>query len=175
MPFSRLDFAHWATWLIFFLNFFSFSFSDPRITQAGLFCGQLVPPNPGYIPVFVKEMEAISTQVTSRGWGHHAVNETNIPIYALAQCYQDLTHTDCLLCYAVSRTRLPSCLPAVSARIYLDGCFLRYDNHNFFNESIDPIRDTFNCNSSVGVASSEEALLFRRVLENWLVMLVLRL
>lgn len=87
-------------------------------------------------------------------------------MYALAQCYQDLTHTDCLLCYAASRTRLPRCLPAVSARIYLDGCFLRYDDYDFFNESTDPIRDTFNCSSSAGVASAEEAATFgKRVKE----------
>lgn len=98
--------------------------------------------------------------MTNNNWGHSVVTESQVSIYALAQCYQDLTHTDCLLCYAESRTRLPRCLPAVSARIYLDGCFLRYDDHNFFNESIDPIRDTFNCSSSVGVVSAEEEVSF---------------
>ncbi|KAL3527291.1 hypothetical protein ACH5RR_011947 [Cinchona calisaya] len=35
----------------------------------------------------------------------------------------------------------------------------RYDDHNFLNESIDPIMDTSNCSSSAGVA--EKAPSFR--------------
>ncbi|KAL3526076.1 hypothetical protein ACH5RR_014448 [Cinchona calisaya] len=155
------------SWLLLLItSFFTVTFSDPRISEAGLFCGQNRPPaNTSYIPLFVKEMEKISVLVTDNNWGHYAVNETKISIYALAQCYQDLSHTDCLLCYAASRTRLPRCLPAVSARIYLDGCFLRYDDHNFFNESVDPIRDTFNCKSSAGVANREAASFGRNVKE----------
>ncbi|XP_027101818.2 cysteine-rich receptor-like protein kinase 42 isoform X1 [Coffea arabica] len=162
MQFSSLYPVHLTTWLlIFILNLFSFTFSDPRIGESGLFCGlNRPPPNTSYIPLFVKEMEKISALVTDNNWGHYAMNQTRISIYALAQCYQDLSHTDCLLCYAASRTRLPRCLPGVSARIYLDGCFLRYDDYNFFNESTDPIIDTFNCSSSAGLATAEEAASF---------------
>ncbi|CAL5368213.1 unnamed protein product [Camellia sinensis] len=98
-------------------------------------------------------MEVLSELVTANNSGHHFVNST-VPIYGLAQCHRDLSHTDCLLCYAVSRTRLPHCLPAVSARIYLDGCFLRYDTYNFFNESVDPIRDKVNCSSSESIVEA---------------------
>ncbi|KAL3526401.1 hypothetical protein ACH5RR_011057 [Cinchona calisaya] len=167
MQFSSQNLVHFTSWLIFLLNFISFSLSDPRISEAGLFCSKnRVAPNTSlFFPIFVKEMEVISTLVTNNSWGHYAVNGTQISIYALAQCYQDLSQTDCLLCYAASRTWLPRCLPAVSARIYLDGCFLRYDDHNFFNESIDPIMDTANCSSSSGVASAEEAPSFRTSVE----------
>ncbi|EYU44774.1 hypothetical protein ABFS82_08G009500 [Erythranthe guttata] len=145
----------WITPFIFFITaliLFPLSLSDPRISEAGLFCGQSrPPPNSSYIPLFVNAMEVLSQQVTANDWGHYAVNSTNISVYNLAQCYGDLSHNDCLLCYAASRTRLPRCLPAVSGRIFLDGCFLRYDSYAFFNESSDAVLDTVNCNSSVGV------------------------
>ncbi|KAA8530216.1 hypothetical protein F0562_004925 [Nyssa sinensis] len=106
-------------------------------------------------------MEVLSQLVTTHRWGQHVINSTT-PVYGLAQCFQDLSHTDCLLCYAASRTRLPRCLPAISARIYLDGCFLRYDNYSFFNESIDPSRDTVNCSSSDGNTTNNKTLEFNQ-------------
>uniref|UniRef100_A0A5B7CDR2 Putative cysteine-rich receptor-like protein kinase 42 n=1 Tax=Davidia involucrata TaxID=16924 RepID=A0A5B7CDR2_DAVIN len=64
--------------------------------------------------------------------------------------------------YASSRNTLPNCLPAIAGRIYLDGCFQRYDNYSFFNESIDPSGDTVNCSSSYGAAIGREALEFNK-------------
>lgn len=155
------------TWLIFFFHLCNLSNSaDPRISEAGLLCGPRQPPNPNYIPLFVKEMEGISQLVTARGWGHNSANQTNngtlLSIYALAHCYQDLPLQDCLLCYAASRTRLPRCLPSVSARLYLDGCFLRYDSYDFLNETVDPFKDSFNCSSAVGQATALELPGFRK-------------
>ncbi|XP_058188201.1 cysteine-rich receptor-like protein kinase 42 [Rhododendron vialii] len=144
--------------LLPFLSLLTLSLSDPRIYEAALLCGPTAtaaaaapPPqkNFSYIPAFVKEMELLSQQVYTNNWGHTAVNSTGvIPIYALAHCHDDLPHTDCLLCYAVARTRLPHCLPALSGRVYLDGCFLRYDRYDFFGESVDPVRDSVNCTDS---------------------------
>ncbi|KAM7509892.1 hypothetical protein LguiB_008767 [Lonicera macranthoides] len=150
MHFSTQNLTCLIFFFFFFINLYSFSHSDPRISEAGLLCGtSRPPPNTTYIPAFVKEMEVLSQQVTSNQWGHYSLNSTP-PIYGLSQCFQDLSHTDCLLCYAASRTRLPRCLPYLSARIFLDGCFLRYDSYDFFNETIDPIRDTVNCNKTSG-------------------------
>ncbi|CAK9176142.1 unnamed protein product [Ilex paraguariensis] len=153
---SNLAFLPWL--IFFFINLFPLSHSDPRISEAGLLCDHnRPPPNTSYIPIFVKEMQVLSKLVTANDWGKYHVFNSTPPIYALAQCFQDLSHTDCLLCYAASRTRLPRCLPSVSARIYLDGCFLRYDNHSFYNESTDPVRDRVNCSSSLGKLDRNEA------------------
>ncbi|KAJ7970809.1 Cysteine-rich receptor-kinase-like protein [Quillaja saponaria] len=143
------SFSSWVFFfIIIFFLFFSPSLSNPRITEAGLYCGtNKPPPNITFIPSFIKEMESLAQMVTTHHWATHFVNST-IPVYGLAQCFQDLSHVDCLLCYAASRTRLPRCLPSLSARIYLDGCFLRYENYSFYSESTDPLRDTVNCSSS---------------------------
>ncbi|XP_022152135.1 cysteine-rich receptor-like protein kinase 42 [Momordica charantia] len=134
----------------FFFFFFSVSLSDPRISESGTYCGtSKAPPKSRFIPTFIAEMEAMSELLTTRNWTTHFVNSTP-PMFALSQCFHDLSHTDCLLCYAASRTTLPRCLPALSARIFLDGCFLRYDNYSFYKESTDPIADSLNCTSGVG-------------------------
>ncbi|XP_057721736.1 cysteine-rich receptor-like protein kinase 42 [Arachis stenosperma] len=138
--------------VIFAIFFFSLSsrchltLSDPRISEAGLSCGTTKAPlYSNYIPSFIKEMEFLSQQVTAHNWGTHSVDGGGGTVYGLAQCFNDLSHTDCLLCYAASRTTLPRCLPSLSARIYLDGCFLRYDRYRFYSEETDPVRDTVNC------------------------------
>nr|GMD53291.1 anthranilate phosphoribosyltransferase, chloroplastic [Ipomoea batatas] len=87
--------------------------------------------------------------VTDHGWGNSSSVTTNASMYALAQCYEDLPRQDCLLCYASSRTKLPRCLPGIAGRLFLDGCFLRYDNYSFFSESTSA-QDKANCSSSIG-------------------------
>ncbi|KAL0554850.1 hypothetical protein IC582_008778 [Cucumis melo] len=144
----------------FFFLFFSVSLSDPRISQSGSICGTVKPPpSSRFIPTFIEEMEAISELLTTRSWTTHFVNSTP-PMFALSQCFNDLSHTDCLLCYAASRTSLPRCLPAISARIFLDGCFLRYDNYRFYKESTDSLRDSVNCTSELGEIDESERLGF---------------
>ncbi|KAL2470004.1 Cysteine-rich receptor-like protein kinase 42 [Abeliophyllum distichum] len=121
-------------------------------SEAGLFCGKTrAPPNSNYISLFIKEMEVLSQQVTSQKWGSSNVSSTTVSIYSLAQCHRDLSSDDCLQCYGTSRTRVPRCIPAVNGRIFLDGCFLRYDNYSFYEEAVDPVWDKANCNSSIDV------------------------
>jgi hypothetical protein len=141
----------------FLFSLFSLSFSDPRTSQSGIYCGaDKLPLSTNFIPTFVKEMESLSQLVTAHHWGTHFVNSTP-PMYGLAQCFQDLSHTDCLLCYAASRTKLPRCLPSTSAAIFLDGCFLRYDNYSFYREAVNPLVDSVNCSSKSGVFADEVA------------------
>ncbi|XVF60253.1 hypothetical protein PTKIN_Ptkin08bG0030100 [Pterospermum kingtungense] len=147
---SKQLYQKWGFLLVFALLILS-SFSDPRISNAGLFCGNSKPPNgTNFIPNFVKEMQALSKLINSNHLASYHLSSMP-PMYALAQCHQDLSQTDCLLCYAASRTRIPRCLPSVSGRIFLDGCFLRYDNYSFFQESVSSSLDNVSCSSSTNV------------------------
>ncbi|KAE8696172.1 Cysteine-rich receptor-like protein kinase 42 [Hibiscus syriacus] len=149
MGFSALKQSYWR-WV--FMIIFSFlvptSFSDPRITNVGLFCGDSQPPHgTNYVPNFTELMKQLSNQMNDNHFASYHLNSTP-PMYGLAQCHEDLDHTDCLLCHAEARTRIPRCLPR-SARIFLDGCFLRYEyNQDFFHESVSPTFDTANCSSN---------------------------
>lgn len=125
---------------------------DPRITEAGLLCSKAVA-NGSIVPTFVEVMREVSDNVTSRSWGKSFLASAVPPLYALAQCHGDLNTTDCLLCYAISRTRVPRCLPN-PGRLYLDGCFIRYDEYDFYNETVDPIHDMVKC-ADANVTSQE--------------------
>ncbi|XWS40714.1 hypothetical protein CRYUN_Cryun17cG0019100 [Craigia yunnanensis] len=144
---SKQPYWRWV-FLLVFSSLISSSFSDPRISNAGLFCGNFKQPNgTNFVPNFVKEMQGLSEVISTNHFASYHLNSTP-PMYALAQCHQDLSQTDCLLCYAASRTRIPRCLPSVSARIFLDGCFLRYDDYSFFQESVSSSLDNVSCNSN---------------------------
>uniref|UniRef100_A0A2P2K1W5 Cysteine-rich receptor-like protein kinase 42 n=1 Tax=Rhizophora mucronata TaxID=61149 RepID=A0A2P2K1W5_RHIMU len=123
----------------------SVSLSDPRITEAGLYCGNSRAAS-SYVPTFVQGMESLSNVIANSHFATSHVNSTP-PIYALAQCHHDLSQTDCLLCYAASRTRIPRCLPSFSGRLYLDGCFLRYDNYSFYQEFVSSYFDKVTCSN----------------------------
>ncbi|KAL4581592.1 hypothetical protein LXL04_006115 [Taraxacum kok-saghyz] len=140
--------------LLFFLALsFPTADSDARVTFAsGTLCGTGRATTANFIPKFVQSMEGLSSNLNNSN-NHFAVtNNTDPgtpPFFALIQCHEDLSRTDCLVCYAVSRTALPICLPTTSGRVFLDGCFLRYDNYSFFQEDVDPATDTKNCSSTL--------------------------
>lgn len=141
--------------LLIFLIFFLLSSSAARSSEIHLICGAPKDDlssavSTSFVPNFVKVMESIQQQVSSRNWGHSAVIQPLPEVYALAQCHSDLSSLDCKLCFSQGRVKLPRCLPNTAARIFLDGCFLRYDNYNFLHESIDPTYDNVNCSHPTG-------------------------
>lgn len=163
---SNHPFARWV-FFFFFSTLCSISFSDPRITEASLYCGNSTTPSGSnnFISGFVRNMESLSQLISSHQWGVSSVNSTP-PMYGLAQCFDDLSSTDCILCYAAIRTKIPSCLPSTSARIYLDGCFLRYESYVFYDQSVDLVRDSRNCTPTVqSISSNSTAPDFAEIVE----------
>ncbi|KAI3748614.1 hypothetical protein L6452_11823 [Arctium lappa] len=138
------------TWAICFFTVNS----EPRVTIAGggLLCGAGRANDSNFIPLFVQTMEDLSYGLNNSN-NNFAVKSIDVstlpPVYALIQCHRDLSHSDCLVCYAVIRNAIPNCLPRTSGRYFLDGCFIRYDNYDFFHEATDPTTDTRNCNKSL--------------------------
>ncbi|KAH9790827.1 cysteine-rich receptor-like protein kinase 42 [Citrus sinensis] len=149
-------------WLFLFIIItiiimFRLCLSDPRISEPTIFCSAKKSKTSNFVPAFVKEMEILSQLITANT--HFAtfnLNKTpHVPIYALAQCHLDLSHTDCLLCFAASRTKLPRCLPSLSAAIFFDGCFLRYDIYSFYQESVSPSLDDVKCSAENATVENE--------------------
>ncbi|XP_071716897.1 cysteine-rich receptor-like protein kinase 2 [Rutidosis leptorrhynchoides] len=100
-----------------------------------------------FVPNFVRMMEIISTQMRISHNGTALVGTGPDTNYGLAQCYGDLSTSDCILCYAEARTVLPSCFPNNGGRIYLDGCFMRVQNYSFYEEFSGP-NDTYVCGNA---------------------------
>ncbi|XP_042497887.1 cysteine-rich receptor-like protein kinase 42 isoform X2 [Macadamia integrifolia] len=71
-------------------------------------------------------------------------------LYALAQCFGGLSQTDCDRCLVASQDKIKPCLRYPSGRIYLDGCFLRYERFRFFKQWSDPQTDTIKCSRTCG-------------------------
>lgn len=124
--------------------FVSSTLTSTRSKESLLRCGQRTK-NSSFYPNFVQVMESLAREIKEK---HYATAYITYPpplVYGLAQCHRDLSSSDCEVCFSASRKRAHSCLPADSALIFLDGCFLRYDNYNFFNESVNSKTDAVNC------------------------------
>ncbi|XP_071701607.1 cysteine-rich receptor-like protein kinase 2 isoform X2 [Rutidosis leptorrhynchoides] len=85
---------------------------------------------------FVQAMEEVKNKMGSH-FGTAVIRqalEDSSSVYALGQCYGDISTSECQLCYTIARTSIPGCLPRTGGRTYLNGCFLRYENYRFFGE-----------------------------------------
>nr|XP_043608623.1 cysteine-rich receptor-like protein kinase 2 isoform X2 [Erigeron canadensis] len=138
-PSSRMEIRPWRLHgfiiVIISLIIIDRSRGDPRSQLYLQTCSQVRANNDSiYISNFVRSMEVISTKLRASQMGTAITGTGQDSVYALAECYGDLSAQDCTLCYAEARTLLPACYPSTGARAYLDGCFARTDNYDFFQE-----------------------------------------
>ncbi|KAF9607058.1 hypothetical protein IFM89_030885 [Coptis chinensis] len=113
--------------------------SQPRAQVVEFKCGTLLMHNASAaVSILVAVMENLSGLMRTTGFGITKGGTGPDSYYGLGQCYGDLNLLDCVLCYAEARARLPGCFPYNSARIYLDGCFIRLANHTFYDEITGP-------------------------------------
>ncbi|KAL2347301.1 hypothetical protein Fmac_001301 [Flemingia macrophylla] len=150
--------------LIKFLLLSKTVMAEPRAKTVLMTCGQELEQNTTInVPNFVAAMEKISDEMRKSGFGTTVVGTGPDATYGLAQCYGDLSLLDCVLCYAEARTVLPQCFPYSSARIFLDGCFMRAENYSFFDEYTGPgdraaCGNTTKKNTSFQVAAKQTVL-----------------
>ncbi|KAK7856365.1 cysteine-rich receptor-like protein kinase 2 [Quercus suber] len=112
---------------------------DPPSQIVQVTCGdQLVQNTTAFSLNFASTMENINQQMQASGFGVAVKGSDPDTNYGLGQCYEDLSLLDCELCYAEECTDIPQCYPYNSGRIYLNGCFMRYENYSFFQENTRP-------------------------------------
>nr|POE52468.1 cysteine-rich receptor-like protein kinase 2 [Quercus suber] len=112
---------------------------DPPSQIVQVTCGdQLVQNTTAFSLNFASTMENINQQMQASGFGVAVKGSDPDTNYGLGQCYEDLSLLDCELCYAEECTVIPQCYPYNSGRIYLNGCFMRYENYSFFQENTRP-------------------------------------
>ncbi|XP_028187854.1 cysteine-rich receptor-like protein kinase 2 isoform X2 [Glycine soja] len=58
------------------------------------------------------------------------------PVYAMFQCRNYLSNTDCVTCFAVAAATVRNCSTMNTARAIYDGCILRYENNDFFKQNL---------------------------------------
>ncbi|KAK7307234.1 hypothetical protein VNO77_40113 [Canavalia gladiata] len=121
------------------------SLADPRATEVAVLCTNRTTPIPQrqvFLANFYSALEALTALVTRQGYALVVKGTTqNATVYAFGECMKDLSKPDCDVCFAQCKTRFVfRCSPfqrgVCGGRLFFDGCYLRYDGYNFFNESM---------------------------------------
>lgn len=60
------------------------------------------------------------------------------PVYAMVQCRDYLSTADCVSCYDAAVFQIRNCSAGNGARVIYDGCFLRYESNNFYDQTTLP-------------------------------------
>ncbi|XP_008221860.1 PREDICTED: cysteine-rich receptor-like protein kinase 3 isoform X2 [Prunus mume] len=128
--------------------------SDPRATEAALMCTNetaLMAERQTFIANFLATMDAVTPQIAVQRYAAVVNGTGNNTVYAFGECMKDLSKQDCDVCFAQCKTQILRCLPFQKAtrggRLFFDGCYLRYDDFNFFNQSLSA-QDTSVCGAT---------------------------
>jgi hypothetical protein len=134
-----------------------FSEADPQTATVWDYCGQTGQYTNGsaFQRNLNKVLESLVDKVYSSGGGYNAslIQGNDSAVYGLMQCRGDLDSSNCKQCALAAKTKLVQDCHNTSGFIQLDGCFLHYDNHLFYNDTQkgdDPTENIFcsNGNSS---------------------------
>ncbi|KAL1550859.1 cysteine-rich receptor-like protein kinase 3 [Salvia divinorum] len=125
------------------------SLCEQRATKAAQICSNKTAPESArllFVPNFLAGMASITPEVARRGHGTVINGTGNDTVYTMGECMKDLSQNDCNLCFAQCKTDILSCLPFQrlnrGGRLFYDGCYLRYDDYMFFNESLSSVDRT---------------------------------
>ncbi|KAM7266969.1 hypothetical protein ACFE04_009135 [Oxalis oulophora] len=111
--------------------------ADPRTDLVWRYCGTDEAQDPlTFSNNFEQAIQAIPQQLSTADYSTPEVGDDPNRVFVLAQCMDDLNHEECGTCFATMTTLLTGCLPNTSARVYLDGCFARFENYSFYHETL---------------------------------------
>lgn len=135
-----------ALLLLLFFCLVSHSAADPRATEAALICSNNTaspPERSTFVTNFLASMDAVTPLIAAQRFATVVNGTGNTTVYAFGECMNDLSQSDCDLCFASMKTQILRCLPFQLAtrggRLFFDGCYVRYDYYNFFNESLSAV------------------------------------
>ncbi|GFP97477.1 cysteine-rich receptor-like protein kinase 3 [Phtheirospermum japonicum] len=137
-------------WIFLLISHFRISFSDPRSTEAATICRNTTAPEsdrPVHVANYLAALNSVTTQFDAHRYYGLATSGTgNNTVYAFAQCMRDLSEDDCNLCFSEVKVQSTKCRPVQmltkGGRLFYDGCFFRYDDYMFFNESLSSLDRT---------------------------------
>ncbi|XP_059303957.1 cysteine-rich receptor-like protein kinase 42 [Lycium ferocissimum] len=143
--------------LISFIFMLSPSLADPRTTIANISCKPLtnVAINTNLFPKYMEVMGTLDDFISENKSATYEMNTNEPDIYGLAKCHNDLSQDECKLCFIEAKNKLTKCIPAPGGSVYLDGCFLRYDNYNFFDESIQKNSSSYACGVPTDITNDQ--------------------
>ncbi|XP_043804522.1 cysteine-rich receptor-like protein kinase 3 isoform X2 [Manihot esculenta] len=103
-----------------------------------------------FVANFLATMDAVTPLIARQQYGTVINGTGNNTVYTFGECMKDLDQTDCNLCFAQCKTQILRCLPFQrgirGGKLFYDGCYLRYDDYNFFNETLSSRDETVCAN-----------------------------
>ncbi|XP_057835287.2 cysteine-rich receptor-like protein kinase 2 [Cryptomeria japonica] len=92
-------------------------------------------------------LNSLAKDVLTSRFGNESKGTGGDEVYGLAQCRADFPLSHCVQCFQEARDQLALFCPTQNGgRVYVDGCFLRYENATFFTQPYDT--GYSNCSSS---------------------------
>ncbi|GLJ33760.1 hypothetical protein SUGI_0678600 [Cryptomeria japonica] len=93
-------------------------------------------------------LDSLSQNVSTSRFGTDIAGNFSNQVYGLAQCRADLSLSLCAQCFEEARNQLARLCPTQNGgRIFVHGCFLRFENSSFFTKYVDNSLPG-TCNSS---------------------------
>ena len=124
--------------------------SDPRATEAALICTNTtsVTQHDTFLQNFFAAMDRVTPLIATQRYADVVNGTGDTPVYVFGECMKDLTNQDCGVCFARCKTQIFRCKPFQrvnsGGRLFYDGCYLRYDDYYFFNETLS-VKDKTKC------------------------------
>ena len=138
--------------LLFACFFVNVSISDPRATEAALICTNRSLSSmlefQSFMANFFATLNTATRLIATQRYAAVVNGTGNTIVYSFGECMKDLSQTDCNLCFAQCKRRSQLCYSFAKAircgRLFLDGCYIRSADYNFFNETLD-VQDKTVC------------------------------
>ncbi|XP_059068948.1 cysteine-rich receptor-like protein kinase 2 [Cryptomeria japonica] len=111
--------------------------ADPETRLLSYLCSN-GPPNNATVfqQILNSALASVMNEAASSGFAtkdeETSSDTTTDSVYVLAQCRKDKSSADCISCIKVAENQIHNC-SGVSATAYYDGCYLRYENFNFYD------------------------------------------
>ncbi|KAK7393275.1 hypothetical protein VNO78_21826 [Psophocarpus tetragonolobus] len=89
------------------------------------------------------------------------------PVYAMFQCMNYLSTADCAACFDAAAAEIRHCTTPITngARVVYDGCFLRYENNDFFGDNSLP-GNSVRCGNQTAVDAITFNTTIQQILQN---------
>ncbi|KAJ4960982.1 hypothetical protein NE237_020892 [Protea cynaroides] len=128
-------------WIFQFL-WFDPILCDPQTNLLNKGCSQY---NSTNLPVFYANLNTTFSKLRNQLAGPNKdlfstaeQGQSSNPVYAMAQCRDYLSTTDCVACFDTAVALIRTCSAANGGRVIFDGCFLRYESSSFYDQTTEP-------------------------------------
>ncbi|KAK5776612.1 cysteine-rich receptor-like protein kinase 3 [Gossypium arboreum] len=149
--------------LVFFFFFFLFGklcLCDPRATEAALICTNTtasITARKSFVANFLAVLDSFTPLIVRQRYAVVVKGSGDTRVYGFGECMKDLEQGDCNICFAQCKAQIMRCLPfqigTRGGRLFYDGCYLRYDDYNFFDESLSETDRTVCATKDVGLSN----------------------